>query len=288
MATTTTKSDLLIPEVMAPIVQKLLAENSPLLKVVTLDHTLVGRPGDSLTFPIGEAPTSATDVAEGAEIPIDKLSDTMVKATVKKVAKGYEVTDEAKLSGIQVQSRVAKCLADAVSQSVNKDIVTALDEATNVIESVGATTELVIAARSKMKHKNATTKRVLVMNDMDAIQLQSNAANLFRHTETGVKSYINGSFGTIWGIELISSEFVPQGSAYLVADGAIKMIDKDKMKFEEERVALRQMTRYFGVMHYVMFKFDDKKVVKVTIKPPTDAGGGGAVEGGGGGEESSP
>ena len=67
--------------------------------LAVLDYTLQGRPGSTITLPSYAYIGDAEDVAEGDDIPIAKLTQCSVEATIKKAGKGVQLTDESILSG---------------------------------------------------------------------------------------------------------------------------------------------------------------------------------------------
>ena len=73
----------------------------------------------------------AADVAEGAEVAIEKMSTSTRKATVKKAMKGVSLTDEAVLSGYGNPVGEANTqLAMAIAAKIDNDCMDALQTAT--------------------------------------------------------------------------------------------------------------------------------------------------------------
>jgi N4-gp56 family major capsid protein len=124
----TLKANLVIPEVIADLVEGKLGDNITLLPLATEDNTLVGQPGDTLKFPAFKYIGKATVIAENGQIETGKLEAGTTQATVHKYAKGISITDEARLSGHgDPMGEAAKQLARAIDQGVDDELFSVLN-----------------------------------------------------------------------------------------------------------------------------------------------------------------
>ena len=97
---TITKMEHMInPEVLGAMVDGELEFALKFTNLATVDNTLVGRAGNTVSLPAYKMIGEAVDVAEGEAIPVEALSTSSVDVTVKKAGKGVRLTDEAILSG---------------------------------------------------------------------------------------------------------------------------------------------------------------------------------------------
>ena len=92
-------NNMINPEVLASMVDGELEFAIKFAPIATIDKTLVGRPGNTVSLPAYRMIGEAEDVAEGEAIPVEALATESVDVKVKKAGKGVRLTDEAILSG---------------------------------------------------------------------------------------------------------------------------------------------------------------------------------------------
>lgn len=97
--TITKLADMVDPEVMADMISAKIPKKIRVAPFAKVDTTLQGVPGSTITVPSYGYIGDAADVAEGAEVTIEKMATTTKTATIKKAMKGVGLTDEAVLSG---------------------------------------------------------------------------------------------------------------------------------------------------------------------------------------------
>lgn len=124
MATGTTKiTNLIDPEVMAPMISAKITNAIVATPFAKIDTTLAGKPGDTITVPKYEYIGDAEDLAEGVTADKTLLTTTSAPFKVKKAVKQVELTDEAVLSGYgnpvgETNSQLAKAIASKVDNDV--------------------------------------------------------------------------------------------------------------------------------------------------------------------------
>ena len=97
--TITKLQNMINPEVLASMVDGELEFAIKFAPLATIDKTLVGRPGNTVSLPAYKMIGEAADVEEGEAIPVEALATESVDVKVKKAGKGVRITDEAILSG---------------------------------------------------------------------------------------------------------------------------------------------------------------------------------------------
>mgnify|MGYP000573905751 CR=1 FL=1 len=80
-------SDLIDPEVMGDMVSARIPKKLRVAPFAKIDDTLAGVPGDTITVPAYTYIGDASDVAEGGEVAIEKMTTSTRKAKIKKAMK---------------------------------------------------------------------------------------------------------------------------------------------------------------------------------------------------------
>ena len=129
MAENQTKlTNLIDPEVMAPMISAKLQSAIVATPFARIDTTLQGQPGSTITVPKYAYIGDADDLAEGADAIEDKLTTTTATYKVKKAVKQVRLTDEAVLSGYgnpvgETNNQLGLSLASKVDQDVVNELL---------------------------------------------------------------------------------------------------------------------------------------------------------------------
>lgn len=268
MADTLTKlADLVNPQVLAPIVSYEFKNAMRFTPLASIDNTLTGTAGNTLTFPAFTYIGDAQDVAEGAPIPLDKLGTSTTSATVKKAAKGTEITDEAVLSGYgDPVGESTKQLGLSIADKVDNDILAAALTATQSVDFV-ATSDMVQSALTAFatNSDDDDSPVVAVMSPADAAALRKAARNEGTGSEVSANALVNGTKFEVLGVQIIESNKVTAGQAIFIkvnaTSPAIKLIMKKSASVETDRNIINKTTVLTADEHYVAYLYDPTKVV---------------------------
>lgn len=265
-------AELVNPEVLAPIVSYEFANGMRFTPLASIDNTLQGNPGDTLKFPVYTYIGDAKDVAEGAAIPIDKLGTSTTSATVKKAAKGTEITDEAVLSGYgDPVGESSKQLGMAIANKVDNDILAAAKTATQTVDFT-ADSDGVQAALTLFSSvgDDDDSPVVAVMNPADAAKLRKSARAEGTGSDVAQNALVNGTKFEVLGVQIIESNKITVGSAIYIklnpVKPAIKLIMKRSVQVETDRNIITKTTVMTADEHYTAYLYDPTKVVLANPK----------------------
>lgn len=296
MASETTKaSDLIVPEVWADAVGPTILGKTVMAPLADQDDTLVGQPGDSVTFPKFGYIGDAEDLTEGVAMETDKLTATDTKATIKEVGKAVELTDQATLNALgnpNSQARVQ--IALSVARKVDADLITAsLYEHTNGggSDEEPTTAPLKLAVLTPLSWNVLTRAFALWGDEYDpdevaAIVVRSeqhiqllNDPNFLSADKFGPGAVIQrGQVGTIGRIPLVVSDRLPTiadidtvtagnqagSTALLVRRGALALKHKRRPIVETDRDILKRTNIITTNAHYAVKRVDDRGIIKLT------------------------
>ena len=271
MATTMLKN-MVDPQVLADMISAELENAIRFSPLAVVDRSLVGNPGSTVTVPKFEYIGDAEDVAEGEAIDLALLETSTTQCKVKKAAKGVEITDEAMLSGYgDPIGEAGKQLLMAVSSKVDNDVMDALGT-TKLAYTAGTTWNLdTISGALDIFNDEDEEAVVLVMNPLDASALRKSVANDWdRASDMGDDVILRGTYGGVLGAQVIRSRKLPEGTAYLVKQGALAIYLKRAVAVESDRDITRKVTIITADEHYGTHLYDESKAVKIEVT----AGGG--------------
>lgn len=267
-ATTTKLANMVDPQVMADMISAALPNAIRFAPLATVDRTLVGQPGSTITVPKFKYIGDATDVAEAGAIDLALLETATEEFTIKKAGKGVELTDEAVLSGYgDPVGEAGNQLLMSIANKVDNDVLTALGTTTLTYESPkanGIDIDAVDAAQGIFNDED-TTPMVLIANPKDVAKLRKSAGQDWtRATELGDNILVSGAFGEVLGAQIIRSRKVTEGTAYLVKQGALAIYLKRDVEVEDDRDIIHKTTVMTADQHYGAHLYDESKAVKIT------------------------
>lgn len=267
----TTTNQVFIPEVLANMISHELDYKLKFTALADVDTTLVGQPGDTITVPKWEYIGPAVDVAELAEIPVDQLAHSTTQMTIKKAAKGVEISDEALTRGYgDPQGEGVKQLAAAIADKMDSDIIAAAKAVTK-LTSGGATKAIETAVEDGVlafNEEDFDSQTVLLVSPKGHASLRKSA--LFDNTNLKGELLTTGVVGKFLGVDVVLSRRLEDGEAFLVKKGAFKIVEKRGVLVEPLRKPNTKSTAIYADKHYGVYVADDSKIVKITHKKLAD------------------
>lgn len=264
------------PEVMADMVSAKLPKLIKFTPLAYVETALQGQPGNTLTVPAWEYAGDATEVGEGQAISPDQLTTKKTTMTIKKAAKGYEITDEALLSGLgDPLGQATYQLGLAIANKIDDDLVAVAKTATQHITET-PTTLAAIDKALEIFEDEEDARYVAIINPKDATKLKTAVAKEWtKGSELGADMVVSGTFGEVAGVQIVRSKKVDEGKGFIVKVspsqtqtddankyGAFVIMLKRDVAIETDRDILKKTTVITGDEHYGVYLYDPTRVVK--------------------------
>lgn len=266
------------PEVMADMIDKKLVDAIKFAPLAEIDTTLVGRPGDTITLPSWRYIGDAATLAEGVSLTASLLSAGTVNATIHKVAKGVELTDEAVLSGFgDPIGEAADQLVLAIASQVDNEVL-------GILHSITANTNVYQTANNTTNPAASDIVPALELfgediEDGPTVAVVSPAVYTQMRTVTGSNVWIpaseiaagiavKGVVGEFAGCQVIVSNKLKTtaagaGDIYLVKPGALRIFLKRDTLVEADRDILAFTTVMTASKHFVAYLYNEAKAVRI-------------------------
>ena len=237
---------LFIPEVIADLIDTKLTDNIVFAPLAMIDYTLAAGAGDTVKLPYYGYIGAASDVSEGYDIPLTKLTQTTVSVAVEKYGKAIQITDEAVLSGYgDPIGEGTRQLVTAIADKVDAKLLAALAaNSASAQNYTGASTGLVPAdipkALAKYGEDNDEQKILLATPEFYS---QLIGTDWIPASEIAADVRVRGTVGMSYGCQVIvSNRLVAGGSLYIVKPNTLAIFMKRDTFVEVDRDILNEST----------------------------------------------
>ena len=261
---TMTKLEKMInPQVLASMIDGELEYAIKFAPLATVDTTLVGRPGNTVSLPAYKMIGEAVDVAEGEAIPVESLATEMENVTVKKAGKGVRISDEAILSGYgDPLGQASKQLAKAIAAKVDSDVMACLDEiGPEMTINKPLSADVVSEALVKFG-EDIEGQKVLLISPAQLHALKSDK-NWVAAAEIGREALVEGAIGQVHGCDVVISNRITDAN-FIVKPNAVAIYLKRETSLETERIPSIRATELTVDKHYTVHLADVTKAIKIT------------------------
>ena len=260
---TITKMEHMInPEVLASMVDGELEFALKFTNLATVDNTLVGRAGNTVSLPAYKMIGEAVDVAEGEAIPVEALATENENVTVKKAGKGVRITDEAILSGYgDPLGQASKQLAKAIASKVDSDVMACLDKIGPEMTINKALSAEVVSEALVKFGEDIEGQKVLLISPVQLHTLKQDPTWLSVQ-ELGKEALVEGAIGQIHGCDVVISNRIDEAN-YIVKPGAVAIYLKRETSLETERIPSIRATELTVDKHYTVHLADVTKAIKI-------------------------
>ena len=259
-------ADLINPQVMADVIESKLVDAIRFAPLATIDYTLQGRAGNTVTLPsfayIGDAET----VAEGADVPIRKLTASDKEVTIHKLGNGVELSDEAVLSGyVNPVEEATEQLVTSIASAVDNELLTALE---------GVSGERTVTASSVPTADEIGDALVKFGEDIDGEKAALVSPETYKNlrdakdwcpaSEIAANILIKGAIGMAHGCQIIvSNKLAKTNNAFIVKPGALRIFTKRDTVVESDRDIVSKTTVITADKHFAPYVYDESKVIKI-------------------------
>lgn len=268
-------ANLVNPEVLAPMIDKKLTDYMKFAPLATIDNTLVGQPGNTVTLPWFNYIGDAAVLAEGVSLTPSLLSTSTTSVTIEKVAKGVELTDEAILSGYgdpygEAANQIAHAIANAVDNkvlSILKGISGAM--AYSTANSTTYPTDTDITAALELFGEDIEDGQSVALVDPKVYTaMRSNVNSWVPASEIAAEIKVKGVVGQYQGCQVIVSNKLKRtaagaGEIFIVKPGALRIFLKRDTLVEADRDILKFTNVITASKHYAAYLYDASKAIRI-------------------------
>ena len=268
-------ANLINPQVMADMISAKIKDAIVVTPFATIDDTLVGQPGSTITVPQYDYIGDAVDVAEGEDVTPVTLTAKDKDYTVKKAMQAVTLTDEAILSGYgNPQGQATTQLAASIASKMDADSIEALLKGTHKYEANAVISYESIVKDIDVFNEELNTEKVMFVNPKQVTQLRLDP-NFISADKYDQKVIMKGEIGMIANTRIVPSRRIKAAmSKYkcpivkIETDArtedevaALTIYMKRGTNLETERHTLNRTTDVSVDKHYVAALTNDAKVV---------------------------
>ena len=273
---TTRLANLINPQVIADFIEQKLVDNMVFAPLATIDYTLEGKAGDTISYPAYHYIGDASTVAEGADIGISQLTATPATATIHKIGNGVQITDEAVLSGLgDPIGEAVKQLSLSIASQVDNEFI-------NVLNAITSPMVFTAATAGTLAFADIADALELFGEDIDeggvkALLVSPKQYTLLRKSngwlpasDISADIALKGVVGMVQGCQVIISNKLKEASnkenAYIVKPGALRLFMKRNTLVESDRDIINKSTVITADKHFAPYLYDASKAIKIVVK----------------------
>ena len=274
-------TNLVDPEVMAPMISAKLTKAIKATPFAKIDTTLQGRPGSTITVPKYVYIGDAADLAEGVDATATTLTTTTAEYTIKKAVKQVQLTDEAILSGYgNPVGETNNQLGLALAAKVDSDVFAALLTATQTYNgSAAAISYNGIVDAIDVFQEEDNVEKVIFIHPLQVSELRKDS-NFISKDKYGNQVMVDGEIGMVANARVVASKKVPYENGAFICPvvelrpeeqtgddiAAVTIYLKRNVNVEAERNLTNYTTLIGADEHYVAALTDESKVVLASFK----------------------
>lgn len=261
-------ANLVNPEVMADIIESKLVDAMKFAPLATVDNTLQGRAGDTISLPAFRYIGDASTLNEGASLSLSQLNASAVSVKVHKIAQGVEITDEAILSGYgDPVGEIAKQLALSIGSQEDNEVLSTLANigAAMTHETAADPTDTDILAALELFGEDIDGTKAAIVSPAVFTAMRSNTNQWIPASELAAGVAIRGVVGEYGGCQVIvSNKLTTSKNIYIVKPEALRIFVKRGTVVEADRDILKFTNVFTASKHFATYLYDASKAIKIT------------------------
>lgn len=268
-------ANLVNPEVLSPMIEKKLTDYMKFAPLATIDTTLVGQPGNTVTLPYFKYIGDAAVLNEGVSLTPSLLSTGTTNVTIEKIAKGVELTDEAILSGYgdpygEAADQIARAIANAVDNKVLSILhaITGTMAYSTVNNTTLPTDTDIISALELFGEDIEDGQSVALVSPAVYTAMRSNVNSWIPASNVAAEIKVKGIVGEYQGCQVMVSNKLKSGAAgagdiLIVKPGALRIFLKRDTLVEADRDILNFTNVITASKHYAAYLYDATKAIRI-------------------------
>lgn len=261
-------TNLVNPEVMADIIEKKLVDAMKFAPLATIDNTLQGRPGDTISLPSFNYIGDAATLAEGSSLTPALLTASAVNVTIHKIANGVSISDEAILSGYgDPVGEITDQLALSVASQEDNEVLATLANigAAMTHTTSGNPTDTDITAALELFGEDIDGTKAVIVSPAVYTAMRGNTNSWIPASELAAEVKIKGVVGEYQGCQVIvSNKLKTSKNIYIVKPGALRIFIKRGTVVEADRDILNFTNVFTASKHFATYLYDASKAIKIT------------------------
>lgn len=278
---TTTSTNLIVPEVWADLSQAQFTGAVRVLNsgAVLQDDTLVGQPGDTISFPKWDAIGELDDLTEGTAMGTSVMGQRASETTIKEAGKAVEITDRAILTGLgDPRAEAQRQFGILAARKVDAALI-AQAQADETAQGGGLPLSFTAGAGTTKLSWPVLVDALAVFGDewepSEFAGLFINSAqqvDVFKDAQfieaskLGTQTPVTtGQIGTVAGVPVIVTNRIAVKKFLLLKRNSLGALYKRRPIVESDRDILKRTTVVTTNVHYAAKRLDDKGVCVGTL-----------------------
>lgn len=269
-------ANLINPQVIADFIEQKLVDNMVFAPLATIDYTLEGKAGDTISYPAYRYIGDASTLSEASTLSVATLTASMVSVSVHKIAQGIELSDEAVLSafGDPIGEGVSQ-ITLALASGIDNEMLTTLGTigSTMTYQTSASTvapvdTDIIDALELFGEDIDGTKVAVVPPAVYTSMRKTGkNNGNWIPASELSAQIAIKGAVGEYQGCQVIvSNKLRTSGDIYIVKPNALRLIMKRGALVETDRDILKFTNVITGSVHFATYLYNASGAIKITKK----------------------